>query len=64
MQTLTIKFFSQKSQNRIVTALFDTGATCSCISKQVFQKILDKINLIRKPLNVNTASRATLSPLE
>ena len=39
----------------------DTGATCSCISKQVFQKTADKINLIRKPLKVNTTSRATLS---
>ena len=43
--------------------MFDTEATCSCISKQVFEKILDKINLIRKPLKVNTASGATLGPI-
>ena len=34
------------------------------MSKQVFQIITDKINLIRKPLKVNTASRATLGPIE
>ena len=46
-----------------ITAPCDTGATCSYISKQVFQKIVDKINLIRKPLKVNTTSRATLGPI-
>ena len=46
-----------------ITAPFDTGATCSCILKQVFQKIADKFNLIRKALKVNTASRATLGPI-
>ena len=46
-----------------ITALFDTGATCPCISKQVFKKSADKMNLIRKPLKVNTASRATLGPI-
>ena len=46
-----------------IAALFDTGATCSCMSKQVFQKIADKIYLIRKPLKVNTASVATLGPI-
>ena len=46
-----------------ITALFDTGATRSCIKKQVFKKLADKINLIRKPLNVNTTSRATLGSI-
>ena len=46
-----------------ITALFDTGATCSCMSKQVFQKIASKIDLIRKPLKVNIASGATLGPI-
>ena len=46
-----------------ITALFDTKAICSCISQQVFKKIADKICLIRKPLKVNTASGATLSPI-
>ena len=41
-------------------ALFDTGATCSCISLQVFKKIADKINLIREPFKVNIASEAAL----
>ena len=46
-----------------VTALFDTGATCSWISQQIFIKISDKVNMIMKPLKVNTASRATLEPI-
>ena len=46
-----------------ITALFDMGATCSCMSKQVFQKIANKIDLIRKPLKVNITSRATLGPI-
>ena len=37
-----------------ITALFDTGASCSCILQQVFKKIAYKINLIRNPLKVNT----------
>ena len=39
------------------------GATCSCILQQVFKKIAGKINLIGKPLKVNTASGATLGPI-
>ena len=46
-----------------ITALFDTGATCSCISQQIFKKIADKINMIRKQLKVNTVSGATLGPI-
>ena len=46
-----------------ITALFDTETTCSCNSKQVFHYIVDKINLIRKPLKVNATSRATLGPV-
>ena len=46
-----------------ITALFDTGPIWSCISKQVFQKIAHKINLIRKPLKVKTTSGATLGPI-
>ena len=30
---------------------------------KVFKKIVDKINLIRKPLKVNTAIEATLGPI-
>ena len=46
-----------------VTALFDTGATCPCISQQIFKKIADKINMIKRPLNMNTVSRAILGPI-
>ena len=44
-----------------ITALFDTEATCSCILQQIFKKITDKINLIRKPLKINTVSGVTLT---
>ena len=36
---------------------------CSCMSKQVFKKIVDKTDLIRKPLKVNTVSGITLCPI-
>ena len=46
-----------------ITALFNTGATCSWISQQIFRKICDKVNMMKKPLKVNTASGATLGPI-
>ena len=46
-----------------IIALFDTGATCSCISYQLFTKISDKVNVITKTLWVNTASGTTPGPL-
>ena len=44
-------------------ALFDTGAPCSSISYQHFTNISNKVNIIKKALWVNTASRATLGPI-
>ena len=35
----------------------------SCILQDMFKKIAEKINLIRKTLKVNTASGATLGPI-
>ena len=46
-----------------VTALFDTGATCSYIPQQVFMKIFDKANITKKHLKMNTAHGATLEPM-
>ena len=40
-----------------ITALFDTGATCSCLSQQVFMKISNKVKMMKKPLKLNTAWR-------
>ena len=59
LSTSTVKILKTEP----IIALFDTGATCLCILKQVFQKIADKVNLIRKPLKVNTTSGATLGPI-
>ena len=41
-------------------ALFDTEATCSCISHHLFTKISDKGYMMQKSLRVNTASVTTL----
>ena len=35
--------------NEPIIALFDTGATCSCILHHLFQKISDKVNMKRCP---------------
>ena len=48
--------------NKPTISLFDTGATCSCISHHLFQKISDKVNMTRKVLQVNMVKRATLGP--
>ena len=40
--------------------VFGTGATCSCISHHLFQKISDKVDMTRMSLQVNTASRKSL----
>ena len=46
-----------------IRALFDTGATCSCISYILFMKISDKLDVKRKTLQVHTASGTTLDPI-
>ena len=46
-----------------ITALFDTGATYSCVSQQIFRKIPDTINMTKKPLKVSTASWPMLWPI-
>ena len=33
--------------NETIIALFHTGATCSCISHNQFQKISDKVNMTK-----------------
>ena len=56
---LTLSNFTVKFQNcDPIIALFDTGATCSCIFYHLFTNILDKMNIIKKTLWVNTASGA------
>ena len=46
-----------------ITAPLDKGAICSFILQQTFKKIADKMNLIRKPLRINTVIGATLGPI-
>ena len=58
-----VKFCSQNSQNRINNSSVWHTSNVLMYLKWVFKKIADKINLIRKPSKVNTASRATLAPI-
>ena len=61
---LKLSNFTVKLQNcNPVIALFDTGATCSCISYYLLIKIADKVNTVKKTLWVNTASGAILGPI-
>ena len=59
LTNFAVKFLSIEP----ITALFYTGATCSCISQQLFMKISDKANMIKISLKVNTASGTTLGPI-
>ena len=56
-------FIVKLLNNEPVIALFNTGATCSCISHQLVQKISDKVNMTKKTLWVKTASRTKLGPI-
>ena len=46
--------------NKPIMALFYTEATCSCIPHHLFQKISDQVDITRKSLWVNKASRSTI----
>ena len=43
-----------------IIASFDSGTTCSCFSYQLFTKVSDKVDLMRKTLWENTARGTTL----
>ena len=43
--------------------LFDTGATCSCLSYKTFQKIITNKNLINKKIRVVQADGHSLDPI-
>ena len=47
----------------IIIALFDAGATCSCISYQLFIKNSDRVDVTHKSLKVNTGGGTTLGPI-
>ena len=49
--------------NKPTIALFNIGATCSCISHHLFQKISDRADMTRTSLQVNVASRTFLGPI-
>ena len=42
-----------------IIALYDTGATCSCISHQLFMKISYGVDMTQKSLKVNTSRGTT-----
>ena len=49
--------------SKLIIALFDIGATCPCISHHLFMKISDKVDMMQKLLQVNTASGIILGPI-
>ena len=51
--TLKLSNFTVKLQDcDPIIALFDTGAMCSCITYQLFMKISDKVDIIRKGIGI------------
>ena len=62
-QTETSNFAVKHQSNEPSIALFDTGTTCCCILHHLFQKISHKVDMTRKSLWVNTASRTTLGQI-
>ena len=61
---LKLSNFTVKCHNCYqIIAPFDTGATCSYILYLLFMKISNKVNIIKKTLQVNTASGATLGAI-
>ena len=61
---LKLSYFAVKHHDfDPIIALFNTGATCSCILYQLFMKISDKVDIIRKTQRVNTVTGTTLCPI-
>ena len=58
LATFIIKLFNTEP----VSALFDTGATCSCISASLYDQISKKVAMTEKHLKVGQADGTSLSP--
>ena len=58
LATFIIKLFNMEP----MSALFDTGATCSCISASLYDQISKKVAMIEKDLKVGQADGTSLGP--
>ena len=58
LATFIIELFNTEP----VSALFDIGATCSCISASLYNQISKKVAMIEKHLNVGQADGTSLGP--
>ena len=59
LATFDVKLFSTK----LVTALFDTEATCICISFPLCNQISDKVQMVEMQLQVGQADSMSLHPI-
>ena len=59
LATFDVKLFSTEP----VTALFDTGATCSCISFQLYNQISDNVQMVEMQLQVGQTDSTSLCPI-
>ena len=58
-----VKFPVIVNNTQSAIALFDTGATCSCISYKTFQKIITNKKIINKKIRVVQADGHSLDPI-
>ena len=59
LATFDVKLFSIEP----VTALFDTGATCYCISFSLYNQLSDKVQIVQMQLQVGQADGMSLCPI-
>ena len=58
LATFIVKLFNSEP----VSALFDIGAMCSCISTSLYDQIYEKVAMIKKHLKVGQAYGTSLGP--
>ena len=58
LATFIVKLFNTE----LVSALFDTGAMCSCISASLYDQISKKVAMTKKHLRVGQADVTSLHP--
>ena len=58
LATFDVKLFNTES----LTALFETGATCSCISFPIYSQISDKVQMVDMQLPVGQVDGTSLCP--
>ena len=57
LATFNLNFFSAEP----VTSLFNTGATCSCISFPLYNQVLDKVQIVGMQLWIGQSDSMTFN---